>query len=281
MKRLIFYNYYGNGDVHYSREFVKDIMKKIPADSYEYYHRHNPSILKDINNLKSLNGDVNLISDAVKINTWIGQNGAKYLKYNCSLYSNYLMFQDIYKNLDIEIESTVDYYIPTIDFSNINTDFIKEIERNDNFKVLISNGDVHSGQAANFDFDIIIDKLVNNSSDVIFFTTHNSKIKNDRVIPVSSFIFSDGDLNEISYLSTFCDIIVGRASGPFCFTHIQENYFDDSLTFVSISNDEREGKYYYGSIDDFVGKMPNCKLVHTNNYSYESMFKTIYKEIYS
>jgi len=48
---LIFYNNYHNGDIHLSRNFVKDIIKKTNYDKYSYIHNNSSTILKDINNL--------------------------------------------------------------------------------------------------------------------------------------------------------------------------------------------------------------------------------------
>ena len=36
INKIIFYTIGHNGDVHYSREFIKDIIRKIPNVEYEY-----------------------------------------------------------------------------------------------------------------------------------------------------------------------------------------------------------------------------------------------------
>lgn len=289
LDKLIFYNHYGNGDVHYSREFVKDIMKKVPAKKYEYYHRHNIGILKDIKNLESFTNifsmnysnqqQISFVENLIIINTWVGQQSAKYLKYNCSMYSNYLVFIDIYKQLNIEIEN-IDYYISSIDFNYIETENIDNFINDDKIKILFSNGNVFSGQAQNFNFDIIIDRLSSYFKDVEFILTHDSNIKKNNIIKVSDVIKINGNLNEIGYLSTFCDIIIGRASGPYCFTQIKDNFFDENITFISFSNDNREG-LYYGFSDDFIGKKPLSKMIHSSDYNYESIFNIIKNEIES
>ena len=50
--RITFYNHFGAGDIFESREFVKDLMKILPADEYRYAHGKNPKILLDIPELK-------------------------------------------------------------------------------------------------------------------------------------------------------------------------------------------------------------------------------------
>jgi hypothetical protein len=57
------------------------------------------------------------------------------------------------------------------------------------------------------------------------------------------------DLNEISYLSTYCDAIVGRNSGPFLFTNTKENLA--SKTFLAFSRDHRECFPYECETKDF------------------------------
>lgn len=285
--KVIFYNHYGNGDVHYSRDFVKDIMKKIPAKSYEYYHRHNIDLLKDIPELKSFN-TVNSLSydrqeqvylgDTVAINTWIGQQGAKYLKYDCSMYSNYNMFVDIYNRLGIEIDK-IDYYLPTINFDYVKKDGIDAFINGLKMNVLLSNGNVFSGQAYNFNFDYIIEKISNMFPDVNFILTHDSSIKNSNIYSATNIIGIKNNLNEIGYLSTFCDIIIGRASGPYCFAQLKDNFFDEGVTFISFSNKKSEGDYY-GFLPEFDGELPLSKMVHSNKYD-RTMVDIIKKEIES
>lgn len=65
---IYFYNNFHNGDIHYSRTFVKDIMSKLGDNDYCYLHNCDPSILKDIKKLKHDNSFIsfdnwNLISD--------------------------------------------------------------------------------------------------------------------------------------------------------------------------------------------------------------------------
>ena len=73
------------------------------------------SLIKDIDNLKygndlSMNRQSQIIRshDTIYINTWIGQCGSKYLLKDCSMYSNYDMYKDIFEQLSIDIED-IDY----------------------------------------------------------------------------------------------------------------------------------------------------------------------------
>ena len=50
-------------------------------------------------------------------------------------------------------------------------------------------------------------------------------------------------MNEISYLSTFCDLIIGRNSGPFCFASNKENINSINKTFYAF-NDRKTDCFY-------------------------------------
>ena len=75
---------------------------------------------------------------------------------------------------------------------------------------------------------------------------------------------------EISYISTFCDVIIGRASGPHCFTHTKENLLNTKKTFISICNNKNEGIWFDES---------EAKQVWTNNYDFDNVFNIINYEI--
>lgn len=275
MKNLFFYNAYHNGDIHYSREFVKDIMSKLNIPNVCYLHNNNKSILKDLNisythlnnyNICDTQKQIIEIGDNLFINTWVGQLGSKYLKQDCTIYSNYEMYKDIYKQLNIEIED-LDFYLPQIDFSKIDNKniidaFVNKYE--DKKKILVCNGNVFSGQCPNFSFDNIVKKLQTLSNEYIFILTNDSDITN--VFFTKYITKLDYDLNEISYLSTKCDIIVGRASGPHAFTHIKQNYFNENKTFIAFTSKRSEGNWYNSEI---------CDQEWSNDFSEENIYNVI------
>src|ERR1700727_2677617 len=90
--RVIFFNAFHNGDVHFTRGFVRAIMKYVkenidPNIRFGYAHRNDPGLLKDISGLEqnspwgSHNEHANLVreGDDVYINTWYGQQNHKYM----------------------------------------------------------------------------------------------------------------------------------------------------------------------------------------------------------
>jgi hypothetical protein len=99
-----------------------------------------------------------------------------------------------------------------------------------------------SGQALNFNMNPLIISLAKKYSGCNFYVTHPFQTDLKNIIDCNSLINDNlkSNLNEISYISTFCDIIVGRGSGPFCFTHIKQNLNNKNKTFISTGNIETE-----------------------------------------
>jgi len=275
--KIIFFNHYHNGDIHYSREFIKDIIRKTSADEYSYYHINKSNLLKDIDveygDPQNIDRQKQIIevSDNIFINTWIGQCGAKYITKDCSIYSNYNMYKDIFNFLNIEIEE-LEYYLPSINYDKLDTINIDDfLSKNKNKKILICNGSVLSGQCPNFSFDQIIFDLSLDFPNIDFILTNKINISNINIFFTDNIInIPLSDLNEISYLSTKCDIIVGRASGPHAFTHIKENYNNINKTYISFADKIHEGNWYNSD---------KCKQIWSNNYVESSIKEIIKKEL--
>ena len=232
MNKLIitFYNEWHNGDVHMSRNYVKDLMNIIgPQHKYYYYHKNNISLLSDIPNLTSTNYRPEETN--VYIDTWIGQdihNGMEFK--GCNFLSYYEVMGRLYDKLGIKSHlKDIVSYIPTIDYSFFDIKNIVEyFEKNKNPHVLICNNDVHSGQAPQFCFNFLIEELSNSYPDITFICSNNieNKNANKNVIMAKDIIKknnNESDLNEISFLSSKCKCVIGRSSGPYTFSLTKEN----------------------------------------------------------
>jgi hypothetical protein len=274
---IYFYNTFHNGDVHYSRSFVRDIMNKIGDNEYCYLHNNNPDILKDIQNLKhdksfSTFDNWNLVSsypisyfnqviknsNDIFINTWVGQqnwitkdgiNRNRDMRY-CSLYSLYELYQDIYNTLDIKIEN-IEYYLPYIDFKYIEKSNIENFIEGNKYrlKILLVNNEPRTVRIP-MNFEHVVDILSTKYSDILFILTKNNGLQKSNVAYTSDIIKLNSDLNEIAYLSKFCDIIVGRPSGPYCFTMIVDN-FNNHKTFITISENKYDS-FYFESVSNML-----------------------------
>jgi hypothetical protein len=153
------------------------------------------------------------------------------------------------KKIDYPTTSEVVKLFPVIDYSkfpacqNISIDKIKK-------NVLFSNGPVHSGQCDyTGNLSEIIEFVADSYPAIDFYATHKYNSSKKNVIFTSDIIKSERpDLNEISYISTFCNLIIGRNSGPFCFTTTKDNVLTEGKKFFSFG--KRELDSFYVGIED-------------------------------
>jgi len=287
-KKIIFHNMGHYGDIHYSREFIKDIIIKINATApYTYSTNCNKKIFQDINEIEF--SDYNLYhcmehellvdQTNVLINTWIGSSERKYLfNGGCCLNGNYQKYTNMYELLNIKIENPF-FYVPEINFNLYNTKSIDTfIAENLHIKkILVCNGNVLSGQSINFDMNIIIDRLAKKYTNCLFLLTDNSnKIILENIKYTSDIIQSTGnDLNEISYLSTHCDIIVGRGSGPYCCCFTKTNLLNANKKLIGFTKLYEDAHW----IDMKEHNLLGAEQIWSNNFAFDSMYDIIEQEI--
>ena len=241
--KLIIYNNFHNGDVHYSREIAKIYRDFIPSKQVIYAHLNHPKILKDLNiDYMTTHLDKELFvfddNNNLYINTWIGTNARKYLvngEVTCK--NNLLMYNDVKDILSnrygvVLPDRSLRDFVPSIDFTRFNTSPINSFfEINKKKTVFYVNSKVLSGQSPNINHDIIIEYIASNNPDINFIVTNKTNIVKENVFYANEINqVQDGcDLIENGYISTLCDIIIGQGSGSFCFAGIKENYLSDKL----------------------------------------------------
>lgn len=268
---LYFYNFGHTGDLHYTREYIKDIINKTNYDNYYYLKDNSPinKIFKDIPKLQygKLNeyclGKVGLLDNHFFLRV---NDDAQYLKIPLCWNQDtcYFIFEKIYDKLQIKLES-MNYYEPSINYNSYDLINIKEyLKSNINrFKILISNSDIQSFQSSEIDFYSLIDLLSNEYPNVDFILTKKIELKKDNVYYTSDIInINENDLNEISYLSTHCNIIIGRASGPFIYSLVKENLRDINKTLIPICNHIDVSIHFY---DNSIDK------IFINNYNFDTI----------
>lgn len=291
---LIFCNDCHNGDIHYSREFVKDIMSKVPAQNYLYAQvpgQSKAEVIKDIHNLTSIPyirgfhlqyEPLKLIKNDMFISTWVGLESAYYIGYSearmeggCTLLANYELYKNTYKGLEIEIEDDMNYYIPSVDFNKVDKDKIDQfINKHNKKRILICNNKVLSGQSTNYDMNQVVMMLSAEYQDYDFILTNKySVLQSPNVFYIEDIVQSPiCDLLEISYMSTFCDIIVGRGSGPFAFTILKDNDIEDKV-FIGTGRLKKYDTLWYESskaIQEYVQEDNNI-----NNNLYNTIKRNI------
>ena len=237
-KKVLFYNNWHNGDVHMSRSYVLDLMNLLGDCDYYFHHKNDQKLLADITSLRTV---PEMIDADVRINTWIGQyhfQGMSILEkaqnksvfLGCNFPHYYAVMSQVYDELGLgqEIKS-IEYYIPDIafekfDIKNIDVFFSTRHQPS----VLICNNVVMSGQAPAVDFDTIVVRLADRFPQINFILTNSEvrRIAKNNVfycVDIINSLVKINDLNEVSYISTYCKIIVGRSSGPYSFSITRKN----------------------------------------------------------
>lgn len=283
LDKLIFYCHFGSGDIFESREFVKEIASIIPAKECYYAHGKSLRLLLDIPNLKytQLTSMMNVRMPFIKmdenvlmINTWIGRGRGYVLPgIGCTVEALYRMYNDTllalhYRKLDKPIMN----YIPSISYAYYKVDGINRFVSTNRRKILIDNGEVTSKQAYNFDFFPIIERLVIKYPKIDFVVTHKINLIESNLFATDEIIGSNVcDLNEISYLSLFCDTLIGRNSGPHVFAQVKENWMDETKALLSFTYTKEGASFvlnqpvkmgkYWSNVTDTESVFEVCKKV--------------------
>lgn len=288
IENLVFYNHWQNGDIHVSREFVKLIVKSIKANNYLYLTHKSPELLKDIPEIKVENIGIeyldndspfmwNLHTRTLCLNTWYGVSPNFKNTASCTIDTLFALFSShVKKTLNVTLNPTkIKEFVPSVNYDYFDISSIDDyVENNLRKKVLVCNGAVVSKQAKNFSFNNMITKIASEFQNVDFIMTEKFHCSADNIKFTDSIIQKSGnDLNEISYLSTFCDLVVGRSSGPYIYAMVKENLFNSNKTFLCFSDDE---EIAYWSNDR---EMFDCKTVWSNDYSEDNIIAKIAEQI--
>jgi hypothetical protein len=266
-KRVVFVNYFHNGDLHISREFIRKIKNHFPNYTYTYAHDKDPYVMKDLEIDYMKSNKVPMRKDAfgsfvkdnvLYLNTWYGSygqlfNGSCGIAYD-ALYGVFnhhlkLNFETELVNIDKDPKN----FFPTINYNVYKTDnvdrFFAEQAIKFNKIFVFSNGPCLSGQANNFSMGGMINNFAKKYKTDLFIYTN----KDNRIEKLPNVFFS-GDiighnlncnLNENSYITSKSDVIVGRSSGVYTFAMTQDNMFNNKKLMVSFSTiGKNDGKYW-------------------------------------
>jgi len=287
INRLNFYCHYGNGDLFISREFVREIMQIIPAKEYYYSHGKNIRMFADFPKLKftPITDDHVMrkhcfrLGDDIYINTWLGVDSNYVTPANsCSIDNSFRMYNDILCDLGFPLLSrSLEEYIPRVDYSFFDVAPVNKFIRENSSRqmVFITNCLVQSNQAENFDFTPVIIRLCNENPDILFIISDPIGTTFDNLITTVEITQSkDGfDLNELSYLSLFVNLLVGRSSGAQIFSMTSENCMNPQKAFLSFT-------YRPESAHIVCGKPPiNSKVFWSNSTDSLEVYGMICKVI--
>lgn len=254
--QVIFYNAFGAGDIFESREFVKAWMKLVPAHKYCYAHGKNPRILLDIPEIEfkewtihmdSMRGVWDDLNGNLYVNTWIGRDGKYVLPgIGCTVEKLIEMHGHMLNKVNLQtLSSDPLLYIPSINYEYYNIVPCKNfLYDSQEYRVFIDNGLVQSRQAENFDMNPCIIEVAKNHSKIDFIVTHAFNDAPDNVYFTSDITQQSGfDLNEVSFLSTFCNTLIGRNSGPHVFAQVRENVMNKNKKLISFTYHQKGSSF--------------------------------------
>jgi len=261
--KINFYNNFNNGDIHFSRTLISLIKDNYPNCEYNFLHKNKKGLLKDLPYINEIdlddkcvqNKSVTFYDDTIYINTWYGQNDCSFFRQGggCTLTTANAIVHHIFWQLNKTITFNEENLYPTIDFNQITLPEVKV-----GFKVLICNNNSLSGQANNINLDQMIDVVSDLYPEIIFYVTDKINVNKNNIIFTSDVTNVLPDLLEISYISTKCNIIIGRGSGPYSFSILLQNVKDETKTFLGLCNNYLEGIWDTNYI--------NCKYYHNPSH---------------
>lgn len=251
MKKICFFNHFHNGDIFNSKPFIMDIMSNVQTEFY-YAHNLSPKIIADLNiGQLPVSGlplppkaKIGESDDCYFVNTWIGAyfepDGECTLKFSYSMYEKIYSYLNDLCGTNLALKPIEEYW-PRIDFTKFDIRSV-DVFVEDKKIVLLSNGPAHSNQCVyNGDMKNIIEELADKFKNVSFVATKKFDATKQNIHFTDDIIkTNDSDLNEISYLSKYSDLIVGRSSGPFSFCLTKDNVNNTKKTFYCFGDKETD-----------------------------------------
>lgn len=257
INRIVFFNHFHVGDVFFSKAYLDKIIKQLPDIEFFYVHPYNQRLVHDLNintDVSKLMLDTGPISSqrfvqldqCLLVNTWIGA----YLDLVLpgELHGNYLSLRKMFKIIEQELVTRLNRtleivtenqfeVIPVTDWSRYNITPIDQfcIDHQSQNKHLFCNGFVRADQCRLGSMKNIIETLAEMLPNDIFICTEKFNTTISRIYFTDDITKTSADVNEIAYLSTRCQTIIGKNSGPYMYCHVRENFFDSNRVFVSCS----------------------------------------------
>jgi len=292
------------GDLFTCKGFVQQIQEELGKQiKILYWHECHPKALTDLNfescELSLTKQELFLPyvekENILYVNLWRAQRE----EFSGKVGVNHEFLQRAWKRIFQKINNffntslivkNMEHYVPNIDYAPYKENFKlkRYIEASINTKkILVSNGPATSGQSFADNMSYSIKQLATRYKNIDFICT--SKFKNDlQNVKFTDDIIDPGevvhkeknsrgtcDLNEISYLSTFCNIIIGKNSGPFIYCLTKDNLFDKNKSIVSFQKRLTDDMLLYLKYDcDY-----EAHKIYEKNYDPSVVLKILDKKI--
>lgn len=259
--KICFYNHFHNGDLFANREFIKWAAASWPQQCC-YTHVNHSKVYADLPVVFMSVPDIlqphsshyeKIIQtpDTIYVNTWIGCYMAWASKDDVVVTDpitglNWVVYHKMWKhicnrlneilNTNIELPDDVTKFVadPEREFY-VTQEFLQNKLDLNKRNILVSNGPALSGQSfQNHNMESWTWHLIQKYSQVQWIFTHDTGLTGPNVFYTSE-IFDKRvcDLNEIGELSQYCEIILGRNSGPFLFCNTRNNLYNSKKTFIA------------------------------------------------
>jgi len=259
-REICFYQYYGNGDYHNSKEFVRELVQAFPETGFFYAHLHSPYLTEDLDRIRYAQPQEWIMEPSkayvkgqasdLYFNTWLGLDSRNILPGIGLSLENYRKYYEYIlrsAGISYKFSDNLTKYIPRINFSRLYQKSIVDafVDGRKNI-VLVATGDVFSGQARNFPMLPLVERLAVQFPDKDFVVTTPIQNKYPNLYSTVDIFDRAFDLNAIGYLSTYCETIIGRASSPYVFTQIYNNLFNPDKKFLAITNHRNSSQITIG-----------------------------------
>ena len=265
--KVVFYNQWRNGDCFLPKEYVRDIANQHPVIDFEFAHNNHPSIIADLvlkhtrlDSIPQFPMPMRMATTqdgkVAFINTWVGcwifgEDALMGEKDHANFYLLHKMWSRFYDALGVQMKGDYKYYLPTIRWDAFDMSEPKEYLKRIEGKRLVffSNGKQQSEQSSMGDMRNIIRNLTEEFKDIEFYATDPVDFEAPNLTVCKH---ESGFLNQLSYISTKAELIVGKNSGPFTYAHVKDNINDYKKTFMCFSHKMKdcllgEGEYHCNS----------------------------------
>ena len=249
--KICFYNEGHIGDLLLNLPFIKLLIDKYPENEYLQYRYGSGTIFHDslIRGVGGLSFTDEVVGD-INIPTWMCNK--EYAEWEAPadyIFVDHFSVQEYYwkriyekHGFDIDIPSDLGVnYNFLLDTSS--KKLIESFASKTGKKILIFNQKTRSGQADNQDYKSYLVRVANIFSDCYFLYTNEEDI-DDKLILDNNLIHTpsifgehESDITHNAYLSLYCDVIVGRANGPYMYAAMHnDNVLQDNKVIIGQHN---------------------------------------------
>jgi hypothetical protein len=294
--KVVFFELRHYGDLHITRNFVRYVMRHIPAKTYTYVLKSDCKVFADFPGLEFEGYDPaihpftdysawNVINETLYINTSCGANEMAFYQGTRIQTAHAIFKHFLWEYCGHTISEDLTQFVPQIDFDAFKVNNVKQFMQTctGRRKVLFVNGATQSGQALNVDMTPLITFFAEHNPDILFFVANKEDYSMKASYPKPKNIvfckevigIAENDITETAYFSLFCDTVIGRTSGVYTLSIEKRNVVDSPKKFICISHTERDKDI---GITELFPALAGQFIWH-NDFTFGGMVDTIQRHI--